>query len=116
MSKASDLRKLSQQPMTQEYFAEMREQAFGEKNDRGACLLFSANLENALDAVLTSWCFTPSEDVSPFFQSDGIFGTLLPKDRISSRDEDYRSYYDRQPNHRAARSKCLRPCQNPNRF
>jgi hypothetical protein len=79
MSKSSDLRKLSQQPMTQEYFAEMREQAFGEKNDRGACLLFSANLENALDAVLTSWCFTPNEDVSAFFQSDSIFGTFSRK-------------------------------------
>jgi hypothetical protein len=79
MSKTRDLRKLSEQPMTQEYFAEMREQAFGEKNDRGACLLFSANLENALDAALTSWCSTPAEDVSAFFQSDGIFGTFSRK-------------------------------------
>jgi hypothetical protein len=43
---------MSEQPFTQEHIAELRDQAFGEKNDRGACLLFSANLENALDAVL----------------------------------------------------------------
>jgi hypothetical protein len=79
MSKTSDLRKLSSQPMTQEYFAEMREQAFGEKNDRGACLLFSANLENALDAVLTSWCSISESEVGNFFQSDGIFGTFSRK-------------------------------------
>ncbi|WP_315764280.1 hypothetical protein [Bradyrhizobium sp. SZCCHNR2009] len=79
MSKPGDLRKLSQQPMAQEHFAEMREQAFGEKNDRGACLLFAANLENALDAAITSWCFTPSEDVSGYFQGDGIFGTFSRK-------------------------------------
>jgi hypothetical protein len=79
MSKTTDLRKLSAQPMTQEHFAEMHEQAFGEKNDRGACLLFSSNLENALDVALTSWCSTPAEDVSAFFQSEGIFGSFSRK-------------------------------------
>jgi hypothetical protein len=79
MSKTRDLRKLSEQPFTQEHFAEMRDQAFGEKNDRGACLLFSANLENALDAVLTSWCSLSDKEVDVVFQSEGIFGTFSRK-------------------------------------
>lgn len=79
MSKMGDLRKLSEQPFTQEHFAEMHEQAFGEKNDRGACLLFASNLENALDAILTSWCAIPRTDAAFLFQSNGIFGTFSRK-------------------------------------
>jgi hypothetical protein len=79
MSKMGDLRKLSEQPFTQEHFAEMHEQAFGEKNDRGACLLFASNLENALDAALSSWCSVSHKDVGSLFQSNGIFGTFSRK-------------------------------------
>lgn len=79
MSKAGDLRKLSAQPMTQEHNQAMLDQAFGEKNDRGACLLFASNLENALDAVLSSWCGLSDKDADFVFQSDGIFGTFSRK-------------------------------------
>jgi hypothetical protein len=81
VSKTEALRRLTTyQKMSEEHHKAFEKQVRAETNDRGACILISANLENALDAALQQFLSPPYDDM---FEADGPLATFARKISIA---------------------------------
>jgi hypothetical protein len=76
VSKTEALRRLTYKEASAEHHKAFEQQVRAELNDRGACILISANLENALDAALQQVLSPPYDDM---FEADGPLATFARK-------------------------------------
>ncbi|WP_029582934.1 hypothetical protein [Bradyrhizobium sp. URHD0069] len=76
VSKTEALRRLTYREASAEHHKAFEQQVRAELNDRGACILISANLENALDAALQQVLSPPHDDM---FEADGPLATFARK-------------------------------------
>jgi hypothetical protein len=80
VSKTEALRRLTYKQASAEHHRAFEQQVRAELNDRGACILISANLENALDAALQQVLTPPYDDM---FEADGPLATFACKISIA---------------------------------
>jgi hypothetical protein len=78
-SKFRALRELSYLPTTDDFQREFQAQVLAETNDRGACLLLAANLENALDEAIMSLLAQLAKERQRLFEQDGVLATFSKK-------------------------------------
>jgi DNA-binding MltR family transcriptional regulator len=79
VSKTEILRRLAYQPAKADHNEAYRTQVLSDTNDRGACILMTANLENALDAALEAVLHIDHESRRELFGEAGPLGTLSQK-------------------------------------
>src|ERR1700694_3255622 len=79
VSKTKALRQLSQRAMTVEEHEAFISEIRAEKNDRGACLLLAAHVENSLDSAIISLFSLSSEQQERLFNQDAPLGTFSRK-------------------------------------
>lgn len=79
VSKKKALRQLSRREATPDDFTAWQNQVKAVKNDRGAALLLSANVEAALDRALSSFLFFSQPRIESLFAEDGPLATFHRK-------------------------------------
>jgi len=78
-SKFRALRELSYLPTNDDFQKEFQAQVLAETNDRGACLLLVANLENALDEAIMSLLPQLPKERQRFVEQGGVFAMFSRK-------------------------------------
>jgi hypothetical protein len=78
-SHSKALRRLSHKPAGPEHHTAFNEQASAEKNDRGACLLYAANLENLLDMVFDAALEINDDNREQIYGESGLLGSFSRK-------------------------------------
>lgn len=78
------LRKLSQRQAMLADRQEMHRQVYAEENDRGACLLLSADIENTLDFIIEQMLDLSDEEVDELRRQEGPLGSFSRKISFAS--------------------------------
>lgn len=78
------LRALSHRSMTQGDMEEMKKQVYAEENDRGACLLLTADLENALDNAIKARLTLDKNELDEMYGQEGPLGSFSRKIILAS--------------------------------